>query len=387
VIWLLRIVLGLTALGWLAGWLKAVHRKRHPRFVLGPGDPPCDPELLVSVVIPARNEIDNLADCLEAVLAQDHPALQVVVLDDGSTDGTTEVLAALSDDPRVTVVTGGDAPLPEGWFGKPWALERAQRHARGDWLFFIDADVRLAPEAVSRVIAYGQGHELGMVSGLGSLEMRSFWERVLQPAIGGLVLAGNDLDKVNDPEAEGHDLANGQLIALSRGAYERVGRHAAVKADILDDIGLARACRAADVPYHCLYLRELFSCRMYGSLREIWEGWGKNLFAGLRYSWGNLLGALVFTALFTQSGPLLIVFGVLGGGGELLWWGLGLTALMQVTRLTLDLIWGLSPLYGLTHAPANLAVMALMVSSAARSSGAGVSWKGRVYRPGETGSR
>ncbi len=126
---------------------------------------------------------------------------------------------------------------------------------------------------------------------------------------------------------------------------------------------------------------------MSGSLNKIWEGWGKNLFAGLRYSWGNLAGALVFTGLFTQVGPLLVLVGALQGGGELLWWGVTLTVLMQVTRLTLDWIWGLSPVYGLTHAPANLGVMALMVSSALRSARGGVSWKGRTYKPGETGSR
>ena len=78
----------------------------------------------------------------------------------------------------------------DGWFGKPWALQRAQEHATGDWLIFIDADVRLAPTAVSRVVGYGERNGLGMLTGFGTLTMESFWEHILQPAVGGLILLG-----------------------------------------------------------------------------------------------------------------------------------------------------------------------------------------------------
>ena len=376
----MRGVLGLTALGWLAGLLKAVHRKLRPRWVLGPSDEPCDPTLPVSVVIPCRDEVENLGPCLDAVLAQDHSALQVVVLDDGSTDGTDAVLARFAEDPRVQALTGGDAVLPEGWFGKPWALQRAQEHATGDWLMFIDADVRLKPQAVSRVVRYGIDNDLGMVTGLGTLTMETFWEKVLQPAVAGLILAGNDLDDVNDPDKTDKNMASGQLLAFSREGYDQAGQHVSVRDDILDDVGLARACVGNEVPYRCLILRELYTVRMYTTLSEIWEGWSKNLFAGMHYSWVVVFFVLVYMALTTLSGPALIALAATGVvGGEWLAWGVAHVVVMQGVRAWLDRTWGHELIYGLTHAPASAMVMAIIVNSGLKSRRSGVSWKGRSY--------
>ncbi|MCB9761363.1 MAG: glycosyltransferase [Alphaproteobacteria bacterium] len=378
--WLLRALLALIILGWLATFFRVRARRLNPRWGLTPEDPPAASDVRVSVVIPARDEEDNLGACLDSVLAQDHPNLQIVVQDDGSTDRTGAILAeyAARDD-RVHALTGGDA-LPEGWFGKPWALERAQRAADGDWLVFIDADVRLHPAAVSRAVGYGEREGLGMVTGFGTLVNGSFWEKVLQPAVAGMILMGNDLDEVNDPDKPDRNMASGQFIAVRRDAYEQLGRHEAVKADILDDVGLARAAVAAGVRYHCLFLRQLYRVRMYTSLREIWDGWSKNLFAGMHYSWGVVVGVELFLFVYIVLGPLLAVLGGLGlVGPEWLVWGLVQLLVMQAVRAYMDRIWGNPLVYGLTHAPANLMLMALIVNSGLRSRGAGVRWRGRTY--------
>ena len=107
-------------------------------------------------------------------------------------------------------------------------------------------------------------------------------------------MAGNSLSSVIILK-EGKQLANGQFILISRDAYDDIGRHAAIPSNILDDVRIARALVEHDKQYHCLYLDSLFSCRMYTSFSEIWEGWTKNLFAGLRYSIPNLVLALLFT--------------------------------------------------------------------------------------------
>ena len=382
-IWLARGLLSLVALGWVLTIVKIIARWIKPRWQLLPSDPPADPAITASVVIPARNEGNNIGPCLDTVRAQDHPALQIVVLDDGSADATGTILADhAARDARITALRGGEA-LPEGWFGKPWALQRAQRHATGQWLVFIDADVRLHPAAVSRIIGYGEREGLDMVTGLGAMGMETFWEKVLQPAVGGLILAGNDLDAVNDPGKPDRNLANGQLIAIRRAAYDDIGGHASVRQNILDDVGIARALVAAGKTYRCLMLRELFHCRMYTSLPEIWEGWTKNLFAGMRYSWGHVASALIFTFLFSVSGPVLIGIGLAGAGREWLWWGLGLTALLQLARGLMDCRYGQPLLYGLTHAPANLLVMAMVIHSGLRTRSGAVTWKGRTYQPSQ----
>ncbi|MEE2750691.1 MAG: glycosyltransferase family 2 protein [Myxococcota bacterium] len=380
-IWLFRGLLALAVLGWVVGLAKIERRRRNPVWSLGPDSEPAPDTCSVSVIIPARNEVGNLGPCLDAVLAQDHPALEVVVLDDASTDGTTDVLRSrAAEDERIKPVFGGDEP-PDGWFGKPWALERAQREARGDWLVFVDADVRLHRTAISRIVGYGEREGVGMVSGIGRLVMETFWERVMQPAVAGLILAGNDLDEVNDPDKPDKVMANGQLIAVRRTAYEALGRHEAVQGAVIEDVAIAKAAVGAEQGYRFLLLRELFECRMYTSFGEIWQGWSKNLFAGMHYSWGILFAVLVWLVVQVLSGPLLLGLGAFGIlSEEWLWWGAILTVLMQGVRLRMDLIWGLPPLYGITHAPATLGVMGILLNSGIQHIRGGVAWKGRMVR-------
>ena len=381
-LWAARVGLALLLSGWVFALLRVLANRLRPRWILTPEDPAAPVGESVSVVIPARNEAANIGPCLDAVLAQDHPNLQVVVMDDGSTDGTGAILDERAADPRVTVLRGDGGALPEGWYGKPWALQRAQEKATGDWLLFIDADVRLAPEAVSRSVAYAREHQLGLLSGFGNAGMESFWEHVLQPAVAGLILAGNNLDRINDLDDTERVIANGQFLLFSQDAYDAVGGHEAVAGNILDDVGLAEAVTGAGIPLHCLYMRRIFTCRMYTGLGEIWEGWTKNLFAGMGYSWGATLGAMVFTFLASQLGWVLAVAALVGAvDREFLWWGLALVAVMQLVRATTDWIWEAPLAYGLTHIPGNLMLIGLIFNSALKTSRGAVTWKGRTYQP------
>lgn len=374
----------LITFGWLYALFRTLRAMVRKRYELHPEGPKANPEIHVSIVIPARNEERNIRACVLSALEQDHPSIDVIVLDDASSDRTPEILDALHQEfPKLRILRGDGSPLPEGWFGKPWALERAQREAKGAWLLFIDADVVLAPQAVSRCLFYAQENNLGMITGLGTLVMKSFWEHVLQPAVGGLILAGNSLSKVNDHNKKDHNLANGQFIMLTRDAYERVGRHGAVRDNILDDIGMARALAEHDVPYHCLHLQDIFSCRMYTSFAEIWEGWTKNLFAGVRYSWFNLLITILFTFSFSSLGITflgLYFWGVVIGN---VWWmwGAVLTILPIGMRVIMDIRRKHLPFFAITHPFANLIVCLLLFNSALRSTRGTVQWKGRIYKP------
>jgi len=376
--WLLRGLLVLVVLNWVGLALRTWKGRKDRRFHLYPDDEPLpSPAPGVSVVIPARDEVDNIGPCLDAVLAQDHPDLQVVVLDDGSTDGTTERLATYGDDPRLTVVQGQGDP-PDGWFGKPWAVKRAQEHATKPWLLFIDADVRLHPHAVSRTLAYAVRNELGMLSGFGTLETGSFWERVLQPVVGGLIVAGNDTDEVNDPQRSDKAMANGQFILFERGHYDRIGGHGAVRNDVLDDVGLARAAKAGGVPFHMTFMRPLFSCRMYDGLGEIWRGWRKNLFAGMHYRWGVVAAVLVYLLISNLLPWLLLPFAATGLiGTEWLVWSLALIGLMQLVRFYLDRVFAHPVIYGPTQILGVSMVMLLILDSAWSSTRGRVAWKGR----------
>lgn len=366
-----------------------------PEFTLRPDTPPAAlpsvPSL--SIIIPARNEAAHIEGCVRAALASRWTGeLEVVVVDDRSTDGTTERLAALAaSDARVRTVPGADPP--PGWLGKPHALHIAQAHARGEWLLFIDADVRLKPDGAARLVgaAVAQGAE--MASALGQLEVETFWERVVQTRIGALIAGGNPLHEVNDPD-HARALANGQCLLFARTAYDRLGGHAAIRGSVLDDVDFAKRAKAERVPYRLFYGPGVFSCRMYTGLGEIWSGWTKNLFPALSYS---LMATLVVTALVFASS--LLPFFLLARNATAAWVGapfeplfLGLEASAVALILLTDAVghrhhgyrWGLFWTFPLGMA----VVIALFWNSAWRiTSGRGAVWKGRVVEAGRPGPK
>jgi chlorobactene glucosyltransferase len=343
------------------------------------------------IVVPARDEERNIGPCLDGLLAQQGIDVSIIVVDDGSTDRTGEVLERYAG--SIEVLDGGDEALPEDWLGKPWACQRGGQRAlelfegergRTQWILFVDADVRLEPRALWASIGYAHEKKLGLLSGLGRLTMQGFWEKVLQPAVGGLIIAGNDLEKTNEPgKAKDRVLANGQFLLFERSCYESIGCHESVRVDVLDDVGLASTVVAAGGLYHLLFMRTLFSCRMYEGLGEIWEGWSKNLFAGLEFSWKNLLtvcaGLLTFTIL-----PYLVLLWALctGDGGAWLFWGVGLVTLIQLVRLYLDHLFGHELAYSLTHLLGMVLLVGLLANSALRSSRGTTTWKGRTLPRG-----
>jgi chlorobactene glucosyltransferase len=366
----------LVGAGIVLFWLGVVARvrkaRKEPKWVLAPGKtrevlPP------LTVVIPARDEARNIGACVAAVRASDHPCVEIVVFDDGSTDGTAEIAADAG-----ARVMRGEGELPEGWKGKPWALQRATRELAAEWLLFLDADVRVHPACLRVAHARAIADGADFLSGFGKLEMGSFWEKVIQPSVGGLILAGTDLDAVNDPERKDRVIANGQLILVRRAAYEAVGRHEAVKDDILDDVGMAKAFADKGYKLRVFMMRELFSCRMYTSLSELWYGWTKNLYAGMGYRLDRVVFLVGFIAFEFLLPYVLLAWGAAAGGPALAW-GIGLVALVHAVRAWMDGIFGQERVYGLLQPLGAMALVGLLIDSARRSRRGAVRWKGRTY--------
>lgn len=355
---------------------KVARSRQDSRYKLGP-EAPVHPHLpRLTVVIPTRDESRNILGCLRSVAASDHAEFDVLVFDDGSLDDTV----ALARSEGVRVVEGGGSPLPPGWKGKPWALERARAHiGAAEWLVFLDADVRLDPRALSRLHTYALDGDSDLVSGFGRLEMGSFWESVIQPSVGGLILAGNDLAKMNDDAAPERAIANGQMILVRRAAYDAVGGHAAVRDNILDDIGLAKTFKAAGHRVRCLQIRELFSCRMYTGFAELWHGWTKNLYAGMEFRAGTV-GLVVGIVLVEFIAPYFIgVHALLVGDGPLLWASLGVIALIHAVRAWMDRIFAQPLAYGLLQPLGAAMLVGLLLDSVRRTRRGIRTWKGRTY--------
>lgn len=369
------------AIFWLAVIAKVRRSRREGKWRLGP-DAAVDLALpRLAVVIPARDEATQIVPCIEALRRSDHPNFDVRVFDDASSDGTGDLARAAG----VAVATGDGGPLPAGWKGKPWALQRATREIDADWILFLDADVRVEPAALSRAHAVAVRDGLDLVSGFGRLTMESFWEKVIQPSVGGLILAGNDLDAVNDPARRDKVIANGQFILVRRSAYEAVGGHEAVRDDILDDVGLAKAFVAKDLSVRCYLMRELFSCRMYTNLRELWYGWTKNLYAGLEHRRDRVvfLCAVVFLEFIVPY--LALGVGVATGRAEVALPALALIVLIHGVRFWMDGMFGQDRRYGLLQPLGAAMLLGLLIDSGRRSRAGTVLWKGRRYAVGPAG--
>jgi hypothetical protein len=232
----------------------------------------------VSVLIPARNEEANIAAACASVLANRDVELELVVLDDHSTDRTQEILRGI-DDPRLLVATA--PPLPPGWSGKQHACARLAELAHHDLMVFMDADVRLAPDALARIAGALLRDDLGLVSGFPHQRAESWGERLLLPLIHFLLLGFLPIAVMRQRPDPSLGAGCGQLIAVRKAAYVRAGGHAAIRASLHDGITLPRAFRRSGCMTDLFDADRLATCRMYDSARAVWEGLSKNATEGM----------------------------------------------------------------------------------------------------------
>lgn len=279
--------------GWVLGWILLW---RAPR--LGVKCLTADATAAASVVIPARNEADRLPGLLDDLARQTRPAAEVVVVDDDSSDGTAAIAAA---QPGVTVVA---APtLPDGWTGKCWACVTGVGAAGDDVLVFLDADVRMEPDALEAALATWS--ERG---GLLSVQPHHHIERPIEAVslpFNIMAIMGLGVGSLARPRREW--AAAGPLLVIDRETYDRVGGHAAVRTEVAEDLALAAACAAHGVPVRCLTGGRLVRFRMYRDLRGAVEGWSKNLATGARRTprLRAALSAWWITALLALSGVIV----------------------------------------------------------------------------------
>ncbi len=362
---------------WVLGLVGRVLRPRPPE-VRETGPEP-DPEGVdVSVVVPARNEEANIGPCVEALLAQDYPDIEILVVDDRSEDRTREE-ASRAGRGRVRIIESQGPP--PGWHGKPAACALGAEQAHGRWILFMDADVRLAPWAVRRALAVAMARRLDLLSMWGKWRLVTFWEKVLVPAIGGLVRASQPLDRINDP-ARPEAFANGQFMLFRREFYESVGGHAAVKGQVLEDVAMAKVVKQAGGRLGMFVSLGGFEVRLYRGFMDVWRGYGKNVYAGLGYDpKAGLLAALFLTYVHLGPVALLCVAAWLGSW-LVVGLGAGSLALQLYTRWLDDREGGYQVWYGPTHPLGNMVgVGIILYSMALHHLGGRVDWKGRPVRP------
>ncbi len=230
----------------------------------------------VSILIPARNEAPGIEAAVRAALAASSGPTEVIVLDDHSTDDTAARVTALAaEDARVRLITG-DA-LPEGWCGKPFACWQLARAARHPYLLFVDADVRLAKDAATRLAAHLDARPaLHLLSGVPRQKTGTLLEKLLIPLIHIVLLGYLPLPAARRFRWTAFAAGCGQLFLARREAYFAAGGHGAVRASLHDGIKLPRAFRAANFNTDLVDATDLATCRMYSSSREVWRGLSRN---------------------------------------------------------------------------------------------------------------
>ncbi len=246
--------------------------KEVPQFMGG-----LEPAPLASVIVPARNEEINIKRCINSICKQTYPHLEVIVIDDGSTDGTASIVKKLQKEyPSVTLIRS--RPLADGWKGKSWALHQGFNHCKGEWLLFVDADTVLKPTCLADSLSFAIGGRIDMLSMMLEQELRTAWQKIILPVVYQWFSTRFSLGKVNNPEDK-QALAVGQFMLIKREAYVKIGGHKAVRSKILENCELVKTAKEARLSYKLVGGKDLASSRIYESFWEIWEGW-ERLFIG-----------------------------------------------------------------------------------------------------------
>jgi chlorobactene glucosyltransferase len=375
----------IAALPWVVAPIVVAIRRRDSRSLDEfSADPPSDAPL-VSVIVPARNEAHGIERCLRSILGTTYPRVEVIAVDDQSTDGTADLASAIArNDPRLLVFT--TAPLPRDWFGKQWACATGAAKGKGTLLCFTDADTEHGPDLLARAVNAMRARKADLFSVVGRQEMGTLWEKLVQPQVLTVLEAWyGGTETVNRARQAWRKIAAGQFLMIARAVYDETGGHEAVRHTVAEDLMLAQR-------FHRLGKRVVFmealnqlSVRMYTSFRELIGGWGKNVYAGgihalppgrfwrITFPFGLLLSPLFNLAPLVV---LLVGLSVSAHGAVLLWAIVSTAAVLLMWMVLYDE--AKQPmLLGVLYPIGSAVTLYIFVSAIAR--GPRVKWKGRVY--------
>jgi dolichol-phosphate mannosyltransferase len=331
-------------------WRLLPGRRRLPPVAPRPAGPA---DTTVSVLVATLNEAHRIGPCLAGLRAQGAPLLETLVVDSRSADGTRALVeAAAVEDPRIRLLT--DDPLPDGWVGKVWALETGLRHARGEWVLGLDADIEPEPGLVGAVISAARRQQLDVVSFAPRFADQSAGERWLQPAMLATLLyrvGATDCGAA----APGRAMANGQCFLARRDVLERHGGYAPARDSFCDDVTLARhlARRGARVGF--LDGSRLYRVRSYTSAAETWREWGRSF--DLSDAAGPARQALdLATVTLAQGAPLVVLLALA------VWTAAGGTLLPRPDEAAHPGAWVPAALLGLNAALMTIRLLLLMAT-------------------------
>lgn len=339
---------------------------------------PAEDRAGVTVLIPARDEESNILGAASGVLSDPSSGLELIVIDDHSRDRTAELVAeAAAEDPRIHLLSAPE--LPEDWGGKPHSCFAGAQKATGDYLVFIDADVRLEPDAIARLVAFMNKTGADLASGIPRQLTLTLTEKLVVPLIHFVLLGFLPMMGMRWTRSPAFAAGCGQLFIARHGAYDRAGGHRAVKASRHDGLELPKAFRRSGLRTDLVDATDLATCRMYRSAHQVWNGFAKNATEGM----GSPTGIVPWTILLVggQVLPLVLLAAawLTGSGNPALSLAATATALVYVTRLVLAWRFRQSLLGALLHPIGVLLIVAVQWYALIQQSlGRRLAWRGRA---------
>jgi chlorobactene glucosyltransferase len=325
----------------------------------------------VCVLIPARNEEENIGRCLDSLLNQDYPNYNITVLDDDSSDATFSIVSDYSKRYETISCLKGK-PLPEKWLGKNWACWQLSQQASGEILLFIDADTWHNERAISATIFWMEKFKLNMLSAFPQQITNSLIEKIIVPMIDIILYTLLPLWFTYLFKSPEMSAANGQWLAIRNKDYQEIGGHLRLKTRVVEDVEMARLCKRSGLKIMTLSGSKMVFCRMYKDFMGIWNGLSKNFF-GL--TGNNVIILLVMIAIMSLAFILPYIDIIFFKDSFMMWTVLSLVILI---RLILALAYGHGIVLSLLFLPLTILIgMIIAVNSFYQSKFGSVSWKGR----------
>jgi chlorobactene glucosyltransferase len=371
---------------WIAAffWTRHCLKGQKPLAVLQKAKS-ADKQPQISVIVPARNEAQRILEAsIFSMLAQDYENFEVIVLDDCSTDDTKEILREISEKQskiqtsKFKIVEGVEPDKP--WLGKPYALEQALQCAQieSEWILATDADIIFAPGALQTAVAYAVAGDFDALTLIPGQVFGSFWERLFMPVFAWFCVFAMPLHRVNDA-SRSESIGVGNFFMLRRDVLEKIGGFGCVKTEVAEDLRLAEILKKQGFKLRVDYAPDLITTRMYAGLREIWEGFTKNLFSGMKFSPVKTVFS-AFSIFMCGVLPIFFAAAALWFGNFALFVSFLAVYVLQVAVFALvRRVWCGCAIYAFLM-PLGLALflMILINSMVKILTGKGVTWKGRT---------